>query len=277
MKELGESYIGWESESHKEHFNFWNKLSSIEFKFRWGSYLENKKLIGLIKPKDKILEVGCATGTTVRWLKSNKLFDKIGYTGIDISGSVIRKAKSLYPSVNFIKTDIGPLKNFYGEFDIVFSRDTVLHQEKPLSFIDDLIKCSKRILILRLRTRDDGKTEYDINKSCQLHYDKYWMPYIVLNINELISHLKKNKKIKKIEINKSFEVLGGNVNRYLPKDLYFQKAGGSETVIIIHLNRFNEKSILEIDVHENLEGRQLIHSKKLKRIIIFIFKKLRFL
>ena len=33
------------------------------------------------------------------------------------------------------------------------------------------------------------KTEWDVNKSTQMHYDKYWMPYIVINTEELINFI----------------------------------------------------------------------------------------
>ena len=64
-------------------------------------------------------------------------------------------------------------------------------------------------MIIRLRTRDHGETEFDISKSCQMHYDKFWMPCIVLNIDELISYFKNNNNVVKVTMNRSYEVLGG--------------------------------------------------------------------
>ena len=84
-----------------------------------------------------------------------------------------------------------------------------MHQEKPLEFLSELIKFTSKFLILRLRTRDNGKTEWDVNKSTQMHYDKYWMPYIVINTEELINFIIAEKKPKSITINRSYETLGG--------------------------------------------------------------------
>ena len=223
------------------------------------------------------MEVGCATGTTVRWLKNKKIYKQISYLGIDISNTVIQKAIKIHPNSNFKKVDVGPLKPFYNSYDYVFSRDTILHQEKPYEFLEELIKCSKKCLIVRTRTRDNGKTNFDIEKNCQLHYDSFWMPYIVLNINELIDFLKAISIVKSVKINRSYEVLGGNTNRFLPKDLYFTSAGGAETVIEIEIDRKMKSNNFEVSYSNHVEGRPLIYSKKYKRAFIVILKKLKIL
>jgi len=79
------------------------------------------------------------------------------------------------------------------------------------------------------------------------------MPYIVLNIDELINFLKKLKIVKSIEINRSYEVLGGNVKRLLPKDLYFKSAGGAETTIEINLDRENKSNSLKVLYNDSIE------------------------
>ena len=116
------------------------------------------------------------------------------------------------------------------KFDIVYSRDTVLHQKDPWKFIDDLILKVKKHLILRLRTRNKGETILDLNRSCQLVPGEKWVPYIVLNYNELIQYLKKYN-FKLISTNRSKVVLGGKNNRFLDKALYLKETEGAETSI----------------------------------------------
>ena len=277
MIELSESYIGWDTNEHLSEFNFWNNLSDYEFNFRWGSFKENQVLIEKLKIGDKILEVGCATGTTVRWLNNSNKKKGVKYLGIDLSDTAIKKARDLHPNSEFEKVDLGPLKNYYNSYDYVFSRDTLMHQEKPFEFLEELINCATKSIILRIRTRDYGATDFNYKTSCQLHYDNFWMPYIVINIDELINFLKKFKSIESIEINRSYEVLGGNVKRFLPKELYFKKAGGAETTLVINLNSSKKRSDFNVVFNENLEGRALINKKRNKRIIIKILKFLRLL
>ena len=277
MNKLNKSYEGWDTNEHLNEFNFWNNLSNYEFNFRWGSFRENQILIEKLKKDDNLLEVGCATGTTVRWLTNNNTLKSINYLGIDLSGTAIKKAEYLHPNSEFKKVDVGPLNNYYNKYDYVFSRDTVMHQQNPFQFLEELIKCAKKSVILRIRTRDNGKTDFNFEDNCQLHYDKFWMPYIVLNIDELINFLKKLKIVKSIEINRSYEVLGGNVKRLLPKDLYFKSAGGAETTIEINLDRENKSNSLKVLYNDSIEGRPLINLKKQKRIFIKILKILKIL
>ena len=277
MNKLNKSYVGWDTNEHLNEFNFWNNLSNYEFNFRWGSFRENQILIEKLKKEDTLLEVGCATGTTVRWLKNNNILKSINYLGVDLSDTAIKKAEYLYPNSEFQKVDVGPLKDYYNKYDYVFSRDTVMHQQNPFQFLEELIKCAKKSVILRIRTRDNGKTDFNFEDNCQLHYDKFWMPYIVLNIDELIKFLKKLKIVKSIEINRSYEVLGGNVKRLLPKDLYFKSAGGAETTMEINLDRENKSNSLKVLYNDSIEGRPLINLKKQKRIFIKILKILKIL
>ena len=173
--------------------------------------------------------------------------------------------------------ELGPLKKFYNKFDYVFSRDTVMHQEKPFMFLEELIKCANKGVILRLRTRDSGKTDFNFKNNCQLHYDNYWMPYIVINIDELKDFLKKKKIVNSIEINRSYEVLGGNVNRFLPKDLYFKSSGGAETSIFLKIDKTKKNNYLKIIKTDLIEGREKIRSAIIKRLTIAGLKKIKLL
>ena len=277
MNKLNKSYEGWDTNDHLNEFNFWNNLSAYEFNFRWGSFRENQILIKILKKEDTLLEVGCATGTTVRWLKNNNILKSINYLGIDLSNAAIKKAEYLHPNSKFKKVNLGPLKSYYNKYDYVFSRDTVMHQQNPFQFLEELIKCAKKSVIVRIRSRDNGITDFNFEDNCQLHYDKFWMPYIVLNINELIDFLKKLKVVKSIKINRSYEVLGGQVNRFLPKDLYFKSAGGAETTLEINLEKEKISDSFKVFYDDSIEGRALINLKKRKRIIIKILKTLKLL
>ena len=108
-----------------------------------------------------------------------------------------------------------------------------MHQRNPYKFIKFLINLSSEAVIIKLRTRDIGRTIFDVNKSCQLHWDKHWAPYIILNINELIKKISANKEVNKIFISRNYQVLGGHYRRYLPKELYYKNSKTAETSVLI--------------------------------------------
>ncbi|MEE8059483.1 MAG: class I SAM-dependent methyltransferase [Pseudomonadales bacterium] len=260
------SYEGWDTNSHLEVFDFWNNKLDFYFNYLYGCFTEQHFLISSLQKLNNstLLDVGCATGTTFRFIKNKLGKNHVEYTGIDFSEPALNRAKKLYPSGKFVKvTDEKFSSLFDKKFDVVFSRDTIMHQTDPKRFISDLISVAKKVLIIRLRTRDKGNTEYNVEKSCQMHYDKFWMPYIVMNIDEVIDIFSTTNNVCKITVNKSREVLGGHNLRFLPKELYFSEAGGAETSIMIEFNEGHTDKP-EIVIEESPQGREYISRNKWK-------------
>ena len=156
-------YDAWNKEGHKKEFDIWNTMSKSYFKFTLGCFYENKYLINHLKKNSNLdlLEVGCATGHLLRYLKLKKVL--VDYFGVDLSESCIKEAQEIHEKNCFKKITTQNLaKQFDGKnYDIVYSRDTVPHQLEPFKFIKSLIDVAKDTLILRLRTRDLGSTIYD--------------------------------------------------------------------------------------------------------------------
>jgi len=261
MHKLGQSYIGWNTESHLRKFDHWNRKINLEFDFVYGCFSEQTYLLESVKllENPEIFDIGCATGTTYRFLYNKIRGSGYSYTGLDLSKSTIERARSLYPGVNFLTSNGERLyEQLSLKADIVYSRDTIMHQDSPYDFLDQLIEITGRFLIIRLRTRDFGETEFDVSKSCQMNYGSFWMPYIVLNIDELISYIKNKNNVVKVTMNKSYEVLGGMNHRFLPKDLYFEKTGSAETSIMIELDPAKQKDEVEIIYDKNIQGHEFL-------------------
>lgn len=274
MNKLSKSYEGWDTKSHLDTFDLWNKKGKWEFNFFYGNFAEQRYLIDSVKKIEdcSILDVGCATATTYRYLKNKLGKNGYRYKGVDLSQPALEKAKVLYPEVDFVHKANENLHDFFGrKFDVVFSRDTILHQTDPYSFIQELMDISEHSLILRLRTRDNGETELDPDKSCQRHYDKFWMPYIVLNIDELISFVSRDKRLKRVTINKEYEILGGMNKRYIPKELYFSAAGGAETSALLEFSD-EEVDTVEVVNDTQLQGHAF---REKNRIFAMMFALLR--
>ena len=268
---------GWGDQSHA---GWWKQLADNlgrhEFIDKMEKFPDKKSLLDAISEYDcpTVLDFGCSTGWLLRYLRLKLGEKRCKYTGVDISDSAIAFAKENYGESFFqaIKVDSGFLS--LNKFDIVFSSDTVLHQPNPYEFLDNLIDGARKYVIVKLRTRDVGETEYDVDKSCQMHYGKYWMPFIVLNSEELLNHLRGNRRIASIKMFKSYRVLGGERKRFLPKELYFEEAGGSASCLVIGLSEKLRPSGEELP-HEQVQvivekpkNSSISSSKKLVRKII---------
>ena len=161
--------------------------------------MENKYLLSIIKNTTlNIGEIGCANGYLKRFLDLNKCYNP--YKGFDISEQAIKNAKKFYGENYFhLINENDKLKIINKKkFDIIYSRDTVPHQKDPYKFLEELISITSKFLILRLRTRNFGKTQLDYNLSCQLQPGDIWAPYIILNYSEFLNYLKSKKNIKSL-------------------------------------------------------------------------------
>jgi ubiquinone/menaquinone biosynthesis C-methylase UbiE len=139
------------------------------------------KIVKKITKKNyRILDVGCACGHYYKSLK-REIKNNFYYTGIDPYKIFLDKAKAAWKNeknVNFKKGNIFDLPLDNREFDIVVCNNVLLHLpsiEKPLR---ELIRVSKKTVILRT-------VVYDVSYKIQLVYNsKWWKGTNIKPVNE---------------------------------------------------------------------------------------------
>ena len=96
MKTLDKEYLGWDTDSHVQAFDLWNKKSNFEFNFTYGNFAEQRYLLNHVKSNkgSSILDVGCASATSYRFLKNNLSFQVFHDT--KIQGNHFIKKKWLH-------------------------------------------------------------------------------------------------------------------------------------------------------------------------------------
>ena len=251
----------WDDQTHAEHFDFLSTEPNWILKKHYESFGEGK-LLKKWKPNNGrgvLFEIGCATGELYRYI--HNYHRDLDYKGFDISQPAIERAKQKYPDGDFHKliSGLDEIVESFGQPEAVWCRDVVLHQKDPYLFLDKLIDLAKEALFVRLRTRDVGDTEFNTNISRQLHWDKHWVPYIVLNVNELIDKIEAHKDIKSLVIHRTYDVLGGHNYRLLPEDLYFTSTGTAETALFIQKG-LRKSAPLDIVYKESSVLKDLNHS-----------------
>lgn len=230
-------YADWQNPEHATQFDF---RSSLRIKDLQRSY-ESLNDVCLLNERVEenrpvsLLEMGCATGEFYRYLKFKH--PNISYYGVDVSKPVIARAKEKYPETPFFVVD--PSNRVSSQIErlpipphpeIVYAKDVLHHQIDPFGFLSELLDIASEAVILRCRTRDIGETVLDPALSCQYHYDG-WMPYIVINLQELVDHVRRQAASCEVVVYRSHMVLGGQHNRYLPKDCYLPETGTAETAV----------------------------------------------
>lgn len=205
---------------------------------RWFTAFNDVQLLEEIMhtvPVELLLEVGCATGDFFRFLR--RRYPGVRYRGVDVSPTAIAVATRRYPEASFGVVDADTWAANLGldrRPDVVFSKDVVHHQVDPRKFLTDLIRTPTRALVFRCRTKDAGETEWCPELSCQYHYHG-WVPYIIINTDELIVHIRQLAPACELIVHKQRVVLGGRNGRYLPKDCYVPAGGTAETAVAVIL------------------------------------------
>lgn len=230
-------YGDWQSPAHVAAFDARSCLDARNLIRNYEAFNDVRLLKERLDPSRAVdlMEVGCATGEFSRYL--HLTFPSLRYTGVDISAPAIARAKAKYPQTAFFVVDATrPLAETLKTLGVpehpamVYSKDVVPHQMEPLAFLSGLIRQVSEAVIVRCRTRDVGQTERDPERSCQYHYGG-WMPYIVLNLQELIDHILAEAPGSEVVVYRHHMVLGGSNNRFLPKELYLEETGAAETAV----------------------------------------------
>jgi SAM-dependent methyltransferase len=222
------------------------------------------------------VEIGCATGELYRYLR--RYHPEFSYHGFDISKPAIERAAQKFPDGRFdvCKADLSDVMVANLKPAVVWARDVVLHQPNPFEYLSRLLTISDEVTILRLRTRDRGATVRDVALSCQWHYN-HWVPYMVLNVDEMIEAICQAVPVKRLIILKSYVQLGGWHNRFLPKECYYPETRTAETAVYI-VRSEDERTDPEIVISSRQEPDNIyplwLHSiakwlrQKLPRIIV---------
>jgi len=122
-----------------------------------------KIIKGIYKDGDKVLDAGCGAGHYLRSLR-REIGPELNYTGSDLNGYYIKQANVAFSEdkkSDFFESDIYNLIFSDNEFDIVMCNNVVLglpSLEKPLN---ELIRVSKRKVVIRLLC---GKASYRIKQ-----------------------------------------------------------------------------------------------------------------
>lgn len=234
-------YADWQSRDHVSHFDYRHSLSATNLVRNYES-LNDVRLLNERMDRSRalsLLEIGCATGEFYRYLRLTRPAAR--YVGIDVSRPAIARAQEKYPQATFLAVDSGAriadalaALGAPTTYDIVYTKDVVHHQTRPFEFVRELIELATGALVMRCRTRDLGPTELNPELSCQYHYGG-WMPYIVLNLQELIDHVRRLAPGAEVVVYRHHMVLGGQMARFLPKECYLPETGTAETAVGVFL------------------------------------------
>lgn len=257
-------YADWQNEEHVRLFDRRATLKDRDLVRNFESF-NDVRILGNSLDRSRpltLLEVGCATGEFHRYIRIK--YPRVNYIGVDISRTAIARARQKYPEACFFASD--PTLRISEELkavgiperpEVVYSKDVLHHQTDPFGFLSQLLEVASEVLILRTRTRDLGQTVLDPERSCQRHYDG-WVPYMVMNLQELIDRIQNQVPGGAMLVYRNHMILGGQENRFLPKECYLPETGTAETSIGVFLRSENPGRINVEDRRDLFPGYPFI-------------------
>ncbi|MEM7815591.1 MAG: class I SAM-dependent methyltransferase [Candidatus Aenigmatarchaeota archaeon] len=158
-------------EGNGSNYSFLGGYSSLRMGFcRFFIYRKALSIIKKYKSCGRLLDVGCAYGFWAGFLNKNG-FDVVG---CDVSSFAIKRAKNLFPDIDFLEMDIEKPTSFADrEFDAITAFDVIEHC-KNLGFVLQEIKRILKddgVLLVIIPDKDLFPKEKDSDKTHIWHMD----------------------------------------------------------------------------------------------------------
>ncbi len=106
-------------------------------------------------PRERIsalLDAGCGDGFFCHWLSIRAQVYRI--EGVDISQPRLIRAKSRYPNVQFVRSELLHLPYNDIEFDVVTSIEVLEHHENPIAALREFARVSRRYVVITVPDRE---------------------------------------------------------------------------------------------------------------------------
>lgn len=135
------SYAEFLMQKTKEDYDEISEEFSVTRKTMWPELFDLDKFI---KKGDKVLDIGCGNGKLFRFLMYKNIF----YTGLDVSGNLIKIAKNAFKEerADFRVFDGLNIDQCAGDFDVIYCLATLPHlpgEKLRLQFLANLQKAAK--------------------------------------------------------------------------------------------------------------------------------------
>ncbi len=121
----------------------------------------------------RIVDIGCGSGMSTYCIKNR--FPNAEITGIDLSESMLEKAKGLVEGVRWIQRDCGNSLEDLGKFDIVFSNAFLQWLDNQEKFIENTktLLNKKGVLAIQVPTFSEMKIAKILEKAVETYEHKY--------------------------------------------------------------------------------------------------------
>ena len=111
-------------------------------------FAELKKVIGLLGPDDKILEVGCGTGESSRWILS--FLSGQHFEVSEVENQYVEKLREVQFPVTVTQESVCELKRDQDDFDCIFLLEVLEHLEDYELALKELFRVSRKYVVISI-------------------------------------------------------------------------------------------------------------------------------
>ena len=185
----------WDTDAYRKRIASLNRvdLHQLYPSESWSLY---RSLIGTTSA----LDLGCGNGAKSSIIK--KLDDRISYTGVDLSDSVISDAKSLFADSIFFAQDVFDfLQTNDFTYDVVMSWSVIKSIINWRLFLDGMIQSASKYVLFDARFFDINISEpvFDLN-IYKAEYGGEETPLMFSSYKPIVEYLKTHDKVKEIQL-----------------------------------------------------------------------------
>ncbi len=111
-------------------------------------FAELKKVIGLLESDDKILEVGCGTGESSRWILS--FLSGQHFEVSEVENQYVEKLRDAKFPVTVTQESVCELKRDQDDFDCIFLLEVLEHLEDYELALKELFRVSRKYVVISI-------------------------------------------------------------------------------------------------------------------------------
>ena len=185
----------WDTNAYRKRIA---SLNRVELHQLYPS--ESWSLYRAIQESKTVLDLGCGNGAKSSVI--SKISSHVSYTGVDLADSVIQDARQLFPSADFISSDIFDfLQNYSNHYDVVMSWSVIKSIRRWKEFLSGMLDRADKYVLFDARFFDIEPSDpvFDVSLY-SAEYGGQATPLMFSSYHSILAYLLDHPKVHEVQL-----------------------------------------------------------------------------